>query len=177
MKLVILCLGAANRPSLISEGVAEIRINSQPCNGINLTTRHTWARREPRVATVHDAVKESGWSYLTLVPSSTRMPQRTHCGWPEHYSIVHLWSEVRYHPTHRHTKILSFGTSYIPYAPVHNQILVHSDPTDTGLNWHRRGLPPWSSEFTIQTTLNLPIQYSPFSPNFPVRSPIMPTFP
>jgi hypothetical protein len=42
------------------EGVMEIRINSQPCNGINLTTQHTQARRAPRVATDHDAVKESG---------------------------------------------------------------------------------------------------------------------
>jgi hypothetical protein len=38
----------------------EIRINSQPCKGINMTTRHTWARRVPWVATVHNAVKESG---------------------------------------------------------------------------------------------------------------------
>jgi hypothetical protein len=27
------------------------------------------------------------------------------------------------------------------------QILVHSDTTDVGLNRHRWGLPPWSSEF------------------------------
>jgi hypothetical protein len=40
----------------------------------------------------------------------------------------------------------------------------------------RRGLPPWSSEFMIQTTFNLPIQYSPLCPNCPVRSPIMPQF-
>jgi hypothetical protein len=54
-------------------------------------------------------------------------------------------------------------------------MLVHSDPTDMGLNQHRRGLPPWCTESTIQTTLNLPIQYSPLSPNCPARSPIMPT--
>jgi hypothetical protein len=39
----------------------EIRINSQPCKGINLTTRHTQARRAPRVATLHDVTKKSGW--------------------------------------------------------------------------------------------------------------------
>jgi hypothetical protein len=42
------------------EGVVEIRINSQPCKGINLTTRHTQATRAPRVTIVHDTVKESG---------------------------------------------------------------------------------------------------------------------
>jgi hypothetical protein len=35
MKLVILRLDAVNKPSPISEGVAEIRINNQPCKGIN----------------------------------------------------------------------------------------------------------------------------------------------
>jgi hypothetical protein len=61
MKVELLRLGAANKPSPISEGVAEIRINSQPCKGINLTTRHTHAWRAPQVATVHDVVKELGW--------------------------------------------------------------------------------------------------------------------
>jgi hypothetical protein len=115
-------------------------------------------------------------SYLTLVSSSMRMPQWTHCAWPKHYPIIHPWSEVRYHPTRRHMKLLSLGTPYIPYVPVHNQMLAHLHPIDVDLNCHRRGLPPWSSEFMIQTTPNLPIEYSPFSPNYPARSPIMPTF-
>jgi hypothetical protein len=33
MKLIILRLSAANKPSPMSEGVAEIQINSQPCKG------------------------------------------------------------------------------------------------------------------------------------------------
>jgi hypothetical protein len=49
------------KPSPISEGVAEIRINSQPCKGINLTTRHTWATKAPQVHIVHDVIKKSGW--------------------------------------------------------------------------------------------------------------------
>jgi hypothetical protein len=60
MKFIILRLDAANKPSQMSEGVTEIQINSQPCKGINLTTWHTHTRRAPRVATVHDAVKELG---------------------------------------------------------------------------------------------------------------------
>jgi hypothetical protein len=60
MKLIILRLGAANKPSLISESVAEIRINNQPCKGINLTTRHTQAWRAPWVATIHDVTKKPG---------------------------------------------------------------------------------------------------------------------
>jgi hypothetical protein len=81
--------------SPIFEGVTEIRINSQPCKGINLTTWHTEARRAPRVATVHD-----------LVPSSMRMPQWTHRGCPEYYPVVHRWSNVMYHPAMRHTMLL-----------------------------------------------------------------------
>jgi hypothetical protein len=44
----------------MSEGVTEIQINNQHCKGINLTTRHMWATEATRVATVYDAVKESG---------------------------------------------------------------------------------------------------------------------
>jgi hypothetical protein len=60
MKLIILRLNTVNKPSPMSEGVTEIRINNQPCKGINLTTRYKQTWRTPRVATVHDAVKESG---------------------------------------------------------------------------------------------------------------------
>jgi hypothetical protein len=45
----------------------EIRINNQPCKGINLTTRHVSARRAPRVATIQDVVKETIRAHLTLV--------------------------------------------------------------------------------------------------------------
>jgi hypothetical protein len=47
------------------------------------------------------------------------------------------------------------------------QVLLHSDPADAGLNRHRWGLPPWSSEFQIRPRVLLPIQYSPLSPNSP----------
>jgi hypothetical protein len=67
MKVELLCLDSVNKSSPISEGVMEIRINSQPCKGINLTTRHTQARRVPRVATVHDMVNETIRTDLTLV--------------------------------------------------------------------------------------------------------------
>jgi hypothetical protein len=67
MKVELLCLGGVNKPSPIFEGVAEIQINSQPCKGINLTTRHTQARRASRVATIYDEVKETIRTHLTLV--------------------------------------------------------------------------------------------------------------
>jgi hypothetical protein len=60
MTLIILHLNIANKPSPMSEGVMEIRINNQPCKGINLITRHRWATEATWVATVQNAVKESG---------------------------------------------------------------------------------------------------------------------
>jgi hypothetical protein len=60
MKLIILRLNIVNKPCPMSEGVTEIWINTQPCKGIHLTTWHTWATEAPRVAIVHDVVKESG---------------------------------------------------------------------------------------------------------------------
>jgi hypothetical protein len=67
MKVELLRLGAANKPSPISEGVTEIQVNSQPCKGINLTTRHTQARRAAWVTTIHDKVKETIRAHHTLV--------------------------------------------------------------------------------------------------------------
>jgi hypothetical protein len=72
-------------------------------------------------------------------------------------------------------EVTQFGDSICPICTSTFQMLVHSDPINTGLNRHRQSLPPWSSEFMIQTTLNFPIQYSPLSPNCPTRFPIMPT--
>jgi hypothetical protein len=52
--------GLSEQASPISEGVAEIQIDIQPCKGKNMTTRHTWATKAQWVATVHDMIKESG---------------------------------------------------------------------------------------------------------------------
>jgi hypothetical protein len=61
-------------------------------------------------------------------------------GWPKHYPIVHLWSEVRYHPIHQHMKLLSLGIPYVPYAPVHNSNMV-TGARRLVLNRLRWGLP------------------------------------
>jgi hypothetical protein len=58
MKLELLCLDSANKPSPISEGVMEIRINNQSCKDINLTTRHRQAQKAPRVVTIHNVTKK-----------------------------------------------------------------------------------------------------------------------
>jgi hypothetical protein len=66
MKVELLHLNTANKPSPISEGVMEILINSQPCKGINLTTWHTQTRRAPQVETIHNLIKEMIRAHLTL---------------------------------------------------------------------------------------------------------------
>jgi hypothetical protein len=65
MKSIILHLDSTNKPSPMSEGVVEIRINNQPYKGINLTTRHTQAKRAPWVATIHDVAMEMIRAHLT----------------------------------------------------------------------------------------------------------------
>jgi hypothetical protein len=119
--------------------------------------------------------KSQARSYLTLV-TSTRMPWWAHYGWLKHYPIVYLWSDVRYHPTHRYMKLLSLGILSVPYKLVHNQMLIHSDPIDTGFNWHRRGAT--TLELRIYDPDNSHPSYLVFSlsPNCPTQSPIMPTF-
>jgi hypothetical protein len=142
MKLRILRLDAANKPSPMSKGVTEIWINSQPCKGINLIAWPMQARRTPRVATIHNVTKKSGQflSHPSAVfdayaSADTPRVARTLS------HTVHPWSKARYHPTHRHTKLLRLGIPCPVYISTF-QMLVHSDPTDAGLNRHRRGLPP-----------------------------------
>jgi hypothetical protein len=149
MKVELLRLGAANKPSPMSEGVVEIQINSQPCKGINPTTRHTQARRAPRVAIVHDVIKKSGRvlphpSVIFHAYASVDTPwvARTlsHCTPVKRGKVSSNFS------THEATQ---FGDFICPVCVSTFQMLVHSDPTDAGLNRHWWGLPPWSSEFTI----------------------------
>jgi hypothetical protein len=140
MKVELLHLDSANKPSPISESVAETRINSQPCKAINLTRRHTHAGGH------HEWQQFTTWSkswvgyYLTLVPSSKRMPRRTHRGWPDTISY-NIHKEVGYRPTQRHSKLLSLGIPYVPYASVHFKCLfIRTQPTwalnDTGGGYH-----------------------------------------
>jgi hypothetical protein len=167
MKVELLCLDSVNKPSPISEGVMEIWINSQPCKGINLTTWHTQARRAPWVATIHDVVKKMIRAHLTLV-HVFHVYDSANTLWVAH-ALFHC-TPVRYgriasiSATHNATQ---FGDSICPVCVSTFQMLIHSDPTDAGLNWHRRGLPPQSSEFQIKPLPFLPIQYSPFSLNWP----------
>jgi hypothetical protein len=174
MKVELLCLNTTNKPSPISEDVAKIRINTQPCKGINLITWHTQVRRTPRVATIHDTVKESG-RVLPHPSAVFHAYASTDTPWGPDTIPYNIHKEVGYCPTQWHAKLLSLGIPYVPYAPVHS-MLVHQGLTDAGLNWYRRGLPPWSSEYQIRPLILLPIQYSPFFPNCPARSPFMPFY-
>jgi hypothetical protein len=61
-------------------------------------------------------------SYIALVPSSTRMPWWTHRGWPDTIPY-NIHKEVGYRPTRRHTKLLSLGIPYVPYASVYFKCL------------------------------------------------------
>jgi hypothetical protein len=145
MRVELLRLDSANKSSLISESVTEIRINNQLYKGINLTPWHMQARRAPWVATIHDVTKKPGWVLPHPSASNTRMPRRTHRGWPEHYPIIHPWSKVRYCTTRRHTKLLSLGIPYVPYALVHFKCLfIRTQPTraliDTGGGYHLEAL-------------------------------------
>jgi hypothetical protein len=170
MNLIILHLDLTNKPSPISEGVVKIQINNQPCKGINLTTRHMQARRTPRVATGHDAVKEMIRAHLTLVHvfhayASVDTPWVAHA--LSHYTLVMYSRIASVSTTHDATQ---FGDTICPVCISTFQMHVHSDPTDAGLKRHRRELPPWSSEFQIRPLPVLPIHSSPFSPNCPAWS-------
>jgi hypothetical protein len=127
------------------------------------------------VAIVHDAIKETIRAHLTLVHIfhvyvSVDTPWVAHA--LSHYTSVRYGRIVSVSVAHNTTQ---FGDSICPICVSTFQMLIHLDPIDAGLKRHRQGLPPWSSEFHIRPLPFLLIQYSPFSPNCPGRSPIMPT--
>jgi hypothetical protein len=82
MKLIILRLNTVNKPSPMPEDVTKIRINNQPCKGINLTTRHVGPEGTTSANNSRRDQKSRAGSYLALVPSSLRMPRLTHVGGP-----------------------------------------------------------------------------------------------
>jgi hypothetical protein len=138
-------------------------IKNQHCKGINLTTWHMQARRTPWVATVHDAVKETINAHLTLVHvyhayGSADTPWVAHA--LSHYTPIRYGRIASVSVAHDVTR---FGDSICPVCVCTFQMLVQQGRTDAGLNRHRRGLPPWSSEHQIRPLPFLPIQYSPFS--------------
>jgi hypothetical protein len=57
------------------------------------------------------------------------MPRRIHRGWAEHYPIIHPWSEVRYCPTHRHTKLLSLGIPCPVRVSIFKCLFIQTQPT------------------------------------------------
>jgi hypothetical protein len=129
----------------------------------------------PRVSTIHGVTKKPGRvlphpSAIFHVYASADTPWVTRT--LSHYTAVKRGKVSSNSSPHKATQ---FGESICPVCVITFQMLVHSNPIDGVLNRHRQRLPPWSSKFMIQTTLNLPIQYSPFSPNCHARSPIMPS--
>jgi hypothetical protein len=149
MKLIIWHLDSANKPSSMSEGVTEIWINSQACKGINLTTWHTlaWGHHEWQPFTTWP--KSRARSYLTLVPSSTRMPRRTHRGWPRALSHCTPVKQGKVSSNSSTNEATQFRDSICPYASVHFKYLfIRTQPMwaliDTGGGYHL-GVPKlWS---------------------------------
>jgi hypothetical protein len=94
------------------------------------------------VATIHDAVEETIRAHLTLVHvfhtyASVDTPwvahALSHCT-PVRYGMIASISVA-----HNATQ---FGDFICPVRVSTFQMLVHSYPTNAGVNRHRRGLPP-----------------------------------
>jgi hypothetical protein len=141
MKLIILHLNPANKPSPMSDGVTEIWINNQPCKGINLTTWHTHAQRAPRVAIIHDVTKKSG-RVLPHPSAAFHAYASVNTPWVaqtlSYYTSV-KWGKVSSNSsTHEATQFMNY---ICPVCISTFQMLVQQGSTDTGLNRHRQGLP------------------------------------
>jgi hypothetical protein len=127
------------------------------------------------VTTIHDVTKKPGRVlphpsvvFHAYASMDTSWVART----LSHYISVKRGKESSNSSTYEATL---FGDSICPVYASTFQMLVHSDPTNAGLNRHMRGLSHWSFEYQIRPLPFLPIHYSPFFHNCPARSPIMPT--
>jgi hypothetical protein len=147
MKLIILCLNTTNKPSPMSEGVTEIRINNQPCKGINPTTRHTQARRTPRVTTIHDVTKKPG-QVLPRPSAVFHAYASADTPWVaqtlSHYTSV-KWGRVSSNSsTHEATQFRDFicPVCVSTFKCLFNRAQLMRTLIDTA-----GGLSPWSSEF------------------------------
>jgi hypothetical protein len=99
------------------------------------------------VATIHDAIKETIRAHLTLVHvfhayASVDTPSVAHA--LSHYTPVRYGRIASISAAHDATQ---FGDSICPVCVSTFQMLVQQGSTDAGLNRHRRGLPPWTSEY------------------------------
>jgi hypothetical protein len=152
----------------------EIRINSQPCKGINLTTRHTQARRAPQVATVHNAVKESDWVlphpsviFHTYALVDTPWVVRTlfHC------TPVKRGKVSSNSSTHEATKFED--SIYLVCVSTFKCLFIRTQPTwaliDTGGGYHLGAL-----NFRSDHSSSFPSSILSLSPNYPARSHIKP---
>jgi hypothetical protein len=110
----------------------------------------------PRVATVHDAVKETIRAHLTLVHVFHAYAS-TDISWVAH-ALSHC-THIRFgriafvSVAHDATK---FGDSICPICISSFQMLVHSDPTDVCLNRHRRGYHLGASNFRSDHSPSFP---------------------
>jgi hypothetical protein len=106
MKLIILHLGAVNKRHSF------LRVSQRFESIVNLAREITWQHNTNEPRRLHEwqpfMSRSKSWSgsYLTLVPSSTRMPRRTHCGWPDTIPYD-IHKEVGYRPTQCHTMLVN----------------------------------------------------------------------
>jgi hypothetical protein len=121
--------------------------------GIILATRHMWVEPGPPYPSVIFHAKTSTgspWVVRTL-------------------SQCHPWSTVGYRPTQRSSKLLSLWDP-INLVCASIKSILFTRARQSVLNRHRRALPPSKLWIWKQSTLNLPVWYSPLSPNCPAWS-------
>jgi hypothetical protein len=142
--------------SLISEGVAEIRINS------HLVREITWQHDTCEPHRYHEwppfalTIKESSRPHRTLVPSSTWKPRRVIRGGLNTIPM----SSVKYSGVSSNSATVNatkfVGPHKFRVRQYTTQYLLQQGTTDAIINRHRRWLPPWSSESDIRPLSSFP---------------------
>jgi hypothetical protein len=82
MKLELLLNDCNGQGSLISESVMETQANFKPCKDNHMTTQHSRVTKTPRMATIHDVIKETNWAHLTIMHVFHAIPRWVSVGGP-----------------------------------------------------------------------------------------------
>jgi hypothetical protein len=157
MKLIILRLDSVNKLHPFSR-VSQKFESVYTLQGKNLTTWHTPARRAPRVATVHDVIKELGWvlTHPSVVFHTFASTDTSWVAWTLSYCTPMKQGKVLSNSaTHEATQFV--GPQEIPYAPVHNQSLfIRTQPTRVLIDTCRTT--------TLELRIYDPDHFQPFHP-------------
>jgi hypothetical protein len=148
-----------------------------PCMGKSDNTTYIWSLGPYVWQLFTTIIKELVRVPPPLVHVFHVIPLQVICGWPVHYPGIHHDKDGGVSSNTTTISATKFTEPHKFSMCQYRSMLAHQGPNDMVLNWHRWGLPLWSSELITRHSPPFPfgILYL-LSPNFPSQSQFKMTF-